>query len=605
MKQNRKSEQRDERIIPWKSLYFRIFLFVLLYSCVFLFMLLYVYRRSYHQFRLESTARADELTDQVRMNIGNTLASIAEDNFPLFRTNETFGALLGVRENNGLSLREEIQQRVDLQNGMVQLLNESRNIEWIALADAKGNIHLEKHSRLSSARITGDSIYQIYEEKCCFLQGRRGHTYWFLNPETGNPILARAIFDYSAMRFTGYLLAEINPEVFKSIFKNLDENYTGIFGVYGIDGRLFYQSIPGGLNQTLKLEDVLRLYREEGKILAISYPLNGGEVQVLNLLDVEQQSITYIRPVNDFAATGIGMSILLIAIGAAVMFGSTSRKIRVIIRNLTNISEGRFHEFQTFKRKNDELSVINTKIEDTGMRMEVLLRELIAEKEKQEKKEYELLNTRFHELQSQVNPHFLFNSLQAINGVVLIKGDREASRMIGMLARFLRGSLERKAETCRLREEIQYVKNYLELCKTIYPDRLELKWDLEECLNNMEIPTFILQPIVENSVMHGMMEKIDTCTIEIRAYKESGRMVLSVYDDGVGIPDKRLAMLQNTMMQSKRIGLSNVRERLQLVFGEDFSLKIKSKYRKYTLVKIILPMTETIDTVENPEQIQG
>lgn len=596
--------QKNERIIPWKSLYFRIFLFVLLYSCVFLFMLLYVYRRSYFQFRMESMARADELTNQVRMNIGNTLAGIAEDNFPLFKTNETFGPLLGLRENDSLSLRKEIQQRVDIQNGMVQLLNESRDVEWIALVNMRGNVHLEKHLRTDAPYVTEDSIYRIYEEKRPFLQKRRGRSYWFLNSETGYPIFARAIFDYSAMRFTGYLLAEINPEIFKSIFANLDENYTGIFGVYGVDGKLFYQSAPTGLNQELKLEEALRMYQEERRILAISYPFNRGEVQVLNLLNVEQQSITYIRPVNDFAVTGIAMSVLLIAIGSAVMFGNTSRKIRVIIWNLTNISEGRFQEFREFKGRNDELSVINAKIENTGMRMSTLLRELIEEKEKQEKKEYELLNARFHELQSQVNPHFLFNSLQAINGVVLINGDREASHMIGMLARFLRGSLERKAATCRLRDEIQYVKNYLELCKTIYPDRLRLKWNLEECLDDMEIPTFILQPIVENSVMHGMMEKIDICTIEIRTYKENGKMVLSVYDDGVGIPDEQLAILQNMAAQSKRIGLSNVRERLQLVFGEDFSLKIKSKFHKYTLVKIVLPMTEAVDMVENSEEIR-
>lgn len=590
MKQENRNIQQEKRIVLWKSLYFRIFLFVLIYSCVFLFLLLFVYKKSYNSFRTESVERAEELTNHVRMNIESTLASVSEDNFPMVRINEAFGTPLRRISARDIGSIERIKLRVDIQNNMAQILNESKNVNWIALMDSQGHFNLLKHPHIAkSDLITIENLRRLYQEEYPYLSAKRGHTYWFRNPMTGNPVLAKAVFDYSIMNFTGYLMAEINPVAFQKVLSGLDENFTRIFSIYGVDGKLFFKNSKNGFDESKTLDEVLELCKDDDEVLAVSYPVNSGEVSILNLLNVEQQSQTYIKPLNDFAMQGIALSIFLFAIGALVMFGSTSQKLKTILVNLSSISSGRFDDFQDVGGE-DELSMINLKIEDAGKQMETLIQDLINEKEIQEKKDYELLRARFHELQSQVNPHFLFNSLQAINGVVLVHGDREASKIIGMLAKLLRGSLERKSAACSLKNEIDYVKNYLELCKTIYPDRLNIEWGLDTELNDVEIPTFILQPIVENSVVHGI-EKLSACTIKICSETRNGDLILSVYDNGNGIPPEVLLQIQNAQFVSKRIGLNNIQERLRLMYGNDGKLIIDSEYHQFTNVEIVIPLS--------------
>ena len=139
-------------------------------------------------------------------------------------------------------------------------------------------------------------------------------------------------------------------------------------------------------------------------------------------------------------------------------------------------------------------------------------------------------------------------------------------------------------------EELEYSQNYLELYKDIYPDRLNIEWDVDERFLDVGIPTYILQPIVENSLVHGMEPMIGTCTIRIRVREQGGCLVISVWDDGGGIAPEKLKQLMDGMGESRHIGIRNVQDRIQMLYGKEYGLSIRSEHHEYTEVRLTLPL---------------
>ena len=272
------------------------------------------------------------------------------------------------------------------------------------------------------------------------------------------------------------------------------------------------------------------------------------------------------------------------------MFGNMAKNLKILLDNIHRVSEGDFDLEPTLFRKGDEMDVLAFNIQEMSGRIKALMDQVVRDKEIQQQNQYQLLEFRYHELQSQVNPHFLFNILQSINGIAQINGDKQVSRLICMLSKFFRGNLERRNVSCQLREELEYSKNYLELYKDIYPDRLNIKWDVDQRFLHVRIPTYILQPIVENSLVHGMEPMIGTCTIWIRVKEEDGCLVIRIWDDGEGIEPEKLMRVMAGRDESRHIGIRNVQDRIQMLYGNEYGLSIRSEYHEYTEVKLTLPL---------------
>ena len=129
-----------------------------------------------------------------------------------------------------------------------------------------------------------------------------------------------------------------------------------------------------------------------------------------------------------------------------------------------------------------------------------------------------------------------------------------------------------------------------ELYKEIYPGRLEIRWDVDRELLNAEVPTYILQPVAENSMVHGMEPMVGTCTVKISVYREGECLILTVWDSGNGIEPGKLEELKKGEGKSKRVGLKNVQNRIQIICGSAYGLSVDSEYHHYTEVKITLPL---------------
>ncbi|MBP3361531.1 MAG: histidine kinase [Clostridia bacterium] len=194
----------------------------------------------------------------------------------------------------------------------------------------------------------------------------------------------------------------------------------------------------------------------------------------------------------------------------------------------------------------------------------------------------EMLNDmHINALQAQINPHFLFNTLETINWMAegLTNSSNEVTRSILSLSKLIHMYSESDFYMVTLSQEIEYVMLYIDILKTRYDDMFEIKWDIDEELLNKVVVKFCLQPIIENAVQHGLRPKDEKGTIEITGRREKDGMIIHVKDDGVGMTDEQIDRINTSMnekytLYQKHIGMHNVNQRIKLVFGNEYGVRI-------------------------------
>ncbi|MEC0146207.1 sensor histidine kinase [Paenibacillus alginolyticus] len=199
-------------------------------------------------------------------------------------------------------------------------------------------------------------------------------------------------------------------------------------------------------------------------------------------------------------------------------------------------------------------------------------------------------------LQSQLNPHFLYNTLETINWKIasLTGKPGNLNKMVENLADILRYSLEGHNKPVILQKEIAYTLSYIDIQKVRYHDKFDVVWEYEEQVNKYNVPKLILQPLIENSIYHGIKVKEGTCRIKIKIWQSEVMLHLAVIDNGIGIGTERLDQIKYELKQdigeTDHIGLYNTHKRLKLLYGESFGIKIRSKYGWGTAVYLTIPI---------------
>jgi two-component system, LytTR family, sensor kinase len=206
---------------------------------------------------------------------------------------------------------------------------------------------------------------------------------------------------------------------------------------------------------------------------------------------------------------------------------------------------------------------------------------------KLEQQERLLLQARMEALQSQINPHFLFNTLNSVSS--LVRRDPDSAReMIVKLGNILRRLLRKGDSFVPLREELEFLDDYLDIEVARFGrDKLNVVKELEPASLDHLVPSMILQPLVENAVKHGFALKVDGGSIYIRSRNAGHRVVIEVEDDGVGMPATGASASSGT-----GIGMLNVTERLQVVYGDAAEITIESQPGRGTLVRLVLPVLQ-------------
>ena len=200
----------------------------------------------------------------------------------------------------------------------------------------------------------------------------------------------------------------------------------------------------------------------------------------------------------------------------------------------------------------------------------------------------------FNSLQAQINPHFLYNTMDMINWMALQGQTDEISHAVQSLSRFYKLTLSRKKGISTIARELEHITIYVQLQNMRYHDSIELITDIPDELSEYQIPKLTLQPVVENSILHGILEKESKSgTIVITGWMENEDVVLLVSDDGVGIPPEILSTILsgngNSQSGGTNIAVYNTHRRLQILYGNDYGLTYSSKPGEGTEVEIRFP----------------
>lgn len=302
----------------------------------------------------------------------------------------------------------------------------------------------------------------------------------------------------------------------------------------------------------------------------------------MNLVHVESRMT---RQVYFFMA---GMTALFV-VTILVLLRRSFRLSRGITRPVTeilgNVKEVGRGNFRISKVESDsvEMEELDEGIRKMAKRIQILLDNVKKEEEMQHLTQLQLL-------QAQVNPHFLYNTLDTI--IWLIEGGmpEDAVDMISNLSVFFRTSLSKGKDIIPLSEEQRHTVSYLEIQQSRYRDILEFEIHIPEEYRSLMVPKLTLQPLAENALYHGIKNKRGGGKILIQGEKDGEDLILRVTDNGQGMTPERLAEIQNAIRTGERagFGLSAVAERLRLYYGEGYGMKIESEEGKGTVVEIRL-----------------
>lgn len=283
----------------------------------------------------------------------------------------------------------------------------------------------------------------------------------------------------------------------------------------------------------------------------------------------------------------IGIILLILAIFLAfIISNSIVKPLQVLKHNMIEVSEGNLRSYYEVEN-NDEISVLGQVFNEMLNKTENLVDEVVQVQSQRR-------NAELRALQSQINPHFLYNTLDTLQWKALEYNAVEVADMINFLSRFFRISLSAGKEFITISEEIEHVKNYLEIQKIRYQDKISYNIEADHSAEGNLVPKLIIQPLVENSIYHGLKPRKQLGVIDIKVYSREGYIFIEVSDNGLGINYNNLEIIRKNLsesIESDHYGLYNINERLRFAFGEKYSISIESVVNSGTKVLLKIPMT--------------
>jgi two-component system, sensor histidine kinase YesM len=279
-----------------------------------------------------------------------------------------------------------------------------------------------------------------------------------------------------------------------------------------------------------------------------------------------------------------------------VFLGVFGRRIGTLRREMHKVAGGDFNVVDALEGR-DELSDVFSDMRVMVGSIQELTREVYREKLSQERLAARQQRIELKVLASQINPHFLFNTLETIRMKAHLNGDAEVARLTRLLGSSIRRVLEVGSAPVTLASELEHIRVYLEIQAARFSDRISCGIDVAADVDaeRYRILPLLIQPVVENAIVHGLEPKAGPGRVLVDIRRADGRLVVTVTDDGVGIAEERRAALLRALRSPESahppdgIGLANVNQRIRLCYGEDFGLAVESRPGGGTVARLVLP----------------
>ncbi|WP_058302492.1 cache domain-containing sensor histidine kinase [Gorillibacterium timonense] len=430
-----------------------------------------------------------------------------------------------------------------------------------------------------------------------------GKTIQFLDKHSlpNQPLLDNSVYSicripfFSFEEMKGILFISMNNREFKRLIENIELGSTGSISLLTEDGyTIATTSQLDGEKDNERVQTIVKHWNNEGR--PNQFLLDSSLISVRQTTTYDHWIVVSEIPSEELnqskkliSRTVIYFLILLVAVGALVIFGSgyrLYRPLQAVRRQVSAIKKGDFDARVTYTA-NNEIGDLGRMLNSMAVRIQDLMEEQQEAEDLKRKLE-------IRALQSQINPHFLYNTLNTIRMFAMLKDFDKINDLMGRLVALLRYSMENFDQTVTLQQELKYLEEYVGLLNLRYKCQIRLSAEVEEPLLRAEIPKLSLQPLIENSVFHGILpRKADTGSIivRVRHAADGEQLLLEVEDDGVGMTEEELEKLQAHLGReesSENIGLQNVYQRMRLMFGKETQIRLRSTPGGGTTIWFIL-----------------
>ncbi|RIX52359.1 sensor histidine kinase [Paenibacillus nanensis] len=465
---------------------------------------------------------------------------------------------------------------------------------YVTVFDLKGNW-------LSTSYIF-QALYEEYTESEWYNEmiGKPYQHRWMFNDKAmlysdREPIitLARTVTDLQTSQNIGMIAFSVTEE-------DIRQYLTGLEGsVYLVDRNGIVVSSPSKamigkpLPEEIDLEKLMSEYngqnileRDGGKWIVNhdTIQLNGWKLVQVVSYD------TVFKEIFDIRETNIEIIIVIFIVFTIVSLSisfNIVKPLKLLKKKMLELEDKQFYSAIAVAGPDEIASLI-----ETYNKMVKEIRGLLTRvKDEYEQKE----EMRFRALQAQINPHFILNTLNNIKWMAYIRGNGDVGDMLSNLGGILEGSIGRGSSLIPLKEEIEYIKNYMGLMMMKYHDKLSLKLEIPEDVMDQEVIRIMLQPVIENSLIHGIEKTDGPGLIAIQAQRDDERFLLTVSDNGPGLSADRIQELERRLSSGpeepppERIGLKNVHDRIRMQYGGAYGISISGSPGNGTTVTFTLP----------------
>ena len=543
---------------------------------------IFVFRNGYSAL---SQVYLKDITRQTTNNLENNIQKIEDINLQIL-TSQTIQDQLKIVNEEPLDTfgLQQCRQKIERELATEGLY--ASYVVSVSVISLEG-IEFSVKKEETIGTLFGFTEEEIYEAN--------GTSLWGLAGDTDRICVAKAILDFDTMKPIGYINIVYENSYFSSILEDNSTEYSAASYIVNDQGRIM--STNNSPYQGTEFPMDIQILRKQDK--AVYDMLNSTQafyyvgdempncwtlVQTVSVKEFYKNMKRRIIITALVVLAMLGISLLFVWI-ATLRIAKPTRELLESMKTLGK--ENRYPRVKVITQ--DEIGMIGTEYNRMAENIETLIEKVYKMELAQKQAELEFL-------QMQINPYFLYNALDTISWKALGEGNTDVSEMSIALAELLRATIK-KESFISLKEEMSTVKDYLYIQEQRFGDKISVDYQIDENLEDYQVPNFILQPLIENAIIHGLEPKVEKGKLLLRIKKQGEKLYFLIADDGVGMSEREIEILYEQCVEndtSKSIGIKNVYRRLILCYGENSRLYIKSKKNKGTEIRFSIPLQEKV-----------
>lgn len=477
----------------------------------------------------------------------------------------------------------------DMVDNIALISREGKLLETVPAARLKSNLDLRGEEWFQETLDKAENLHFSDPHVQYIFDNHENQYRWVIS-------ISRAV-EITEGPFTnqGVLLVDIRYSSLEQLLRDVSLGSGGYLYLVNSEGEILYhptiQLIDSGLEEeeTLDMADYRDgTYRQQirGQTRIVNIKSVGYTGwKVVGVTPLEGLSLNSVKT-RLFAVFIVALFLFLLSVINAYISSKITEPIKELEKSVNDLETGDLST-PVYVGGTDEIRHLGNSLQNMASQIQVLMKDIVAEHESKRKSEFDTL-------QSQINPHFLYNTLDVIVWMIENERKTEAVKAVTALARFFRISLSQGKSIITVKDELEHVRNYLMIQQMRYKNKFTYQIEAEPEVLELASLKLMLQPMVENAIYHGMEFMDGDGEIRIRAVRQGDELYLTVEDNGLGMTKEQVDRLfePGSHVSSKRgsgIGVKNVNERIRLYFGEHYGLSIESEPDEGTRVLIHLP----------------